>query len=188
MPSSATLTSTVSPRRRAATRDGPAVGRELDGVVDEVGEHLAQLLPVGRREPAARPEMEHEAAVPFTRPLAHRHHLPQRPGRRPSARASTSSVAGVEPGDVEQVVDDASEPLGLGRDVARGSRAAPSSGEVHVLAQQRLGEAVDRGQRRAQLVRDGRDEVGAASARRRAPRETSRKAKIRPATAPAGRA
>ena len=35
-----------------------------------------------------------------------------------------------------------------------------SSPKSDVLAQQRLGEAVDRGQRRAQLVRDGRDEVG----------------------------
>ena len=68
-------------------------------------------------------------------------------------------VARVELRDGEQAVDDRGQPLGLGGDVAQERRALLLA-EEHVLAEQRLREAVDRRQRRAQLVRDGRDEVG----------------------------
>ena len=67
-------------------------------------------------------------------------------------------VARVEPRDVEQRVDDLRQPLRLGRDVAEERRALLVA-EEDVLAEQRLREAVDRRQRRAQLVRHRRDEV-----------------------------
>ena len=67
--------------------------------------------------------------------------------------------AGVEAGDAQEVVDDRDQALRLGRDVAE-ERALVLLAERDVLAEQGLGEAVDRGQRGAKLVRDGRDEVG----------------------------
>jgi hypothetical protein len=60
-------------------------------------------------------------------------------------------VAGVEPCDVEQLVDDFRQPLGFRRDVTQ-ERAAILFPERNVLTQERLREAVDRGQRRPQLV------------------------------------
>ena len=67
-------------------------------------------------------------------------------------------VAGVEAGDVEQLVDDLRQPFRLGRDVAE-ERPSLLVAEGDVLAQQRLGEAVDGGERRAELVRDRSHEV-----------------------------
>ena len=68
-------------------------------------------------------------------------------------------VAGVEPRDVQERVHDPRQALGLGGDVAQ-ERLALLVAELDVLPEQRLGEAVDRRQRRAELVRDRRHEVG----------------------------
>jgi len=67
-------------------------------------------------------------------------------------------IARVEPRDREQAVDDRRQPAGLGGDVAE-ERGALLLTEEDVVAQQRLGEAVDRGQRRAQLAGDAGDEL-----------------------------
>jgi hypothetical protein len=74
------------------------------------------------------------------------------------ARHVEPDHAGLEARDVQQVVRDANEPLGLRCDVAQ-ERAALGFGEIHVAAEQGLGEAVDRRERRAELVRDGRHEI-----------------------------
>ncbi len=59
--------------------------------------------------------------------------------------------AGIEPGQVEQIVDDPFEPLRLDADDVHGLLARP--GRWREVGQgQRLGVAADRGQRRAQLV------------------------------------
>ena len=68
------------------------------------------------------------------------------------------SVPGLEAGDAQQVVDDVDEPLRLGGDVAEEGRALGVR-ELDVAAHERLREAVDRGERRAELVRDRGDEV-----------------------------
>ena len=68
-------------------------------------------------------------------------------------------IAGVEPRDVEELVDDRGQTVRLGGNEAEERSALPLP-EEHVLAEQRLGEAVDRGQRRSQLVGNRRDEVG----------------------------
>ena len=66
--------------------------------------------------------------------------------------------AGVEPAREQDVVDDPGEPLGLAGDDREHPRCW-SSLERDVVALQRHRGAVDRGERRPQLVRDGRDEV-----------------------------
>ena len=67
-------------------------------------------------------------------------------------------VARVQPRDREQPVDDPGQPARLRRDVAQ-ERLALLLAEQHVVAEQRLAEAVDRRQRRAQLPRDVGDEL-----------------------------
>ena len=67
-------------------------------------------------------------------------------------RQRHEEVACVEARDVEERVDDPREPLRLRRDVAQ-ERAPLLLSEENVLAQQRLGEPVDRGQRRPELMR-----------------------------------
>ena len=68
------------------------------------------------------------------------------------------SGARVEPAREEDVVDDPREPLRLARDHAEHPLLLVDA-ERDVLAAQRHRGAVDRGERRAQLVRDGRDEI-----------------------------
>ena len=65
----------------------------------------------------------------------------------------------LQAGDAEKIVDDPDEALGFLRDVAEKARPL-GIGELDVGALKCLREAVDRGERRAKLVRDRRDEVG----------------------------
>ena len=68
-------------------------------------------------------------------------------------------VAGIQPGDIQQLVDDLRQTFRLRGDVAD-ERAALLFTEEDVLPEQCLCEAVDRGQWCSQLVRHGRDEFG----------------------------
>ena len=65
----------------------------------------------------------------------------------------------IEPRDVQKLVDDLRQALGLRCDVAE-EDAPVLVAERNVLSKQCLGESVNRRQRRAQLVRDGGHEVG----------------------------
>jgi len=145
--------------RPAPRRDGDSAAfrRELDGIVDEVEEDLRELLPVGLHDEVSPVGLEGELMV-AVRVLGHPRDdfardradvgRPEREPERP----------GFEPSDVQEVVDDVDQPLGLGRDVAE--EGAPLfGGKVDVGPEQRLGEAVDGRERRAQLMRDRRDEV-----------------------------
>ena len=67
-------------------------------------------------------------------------------------------LIGVEPARDEQVVDDRPEPVGLRGDDAE-QLVLDLRVELDVRAPDRLRRAVDRGERRAQLVRDGGDEL-----------------------------
>ena len=82
--------------------------------------------------------------------------------RRPRARRTRSigdvDRVGVEPARPQDVVDDPGEALGLARDHAQHALAL-LVGERHIGAAQCHRRAVDRRQRRPQLVRDRRDEV-----------------------------
>ena len=68
-------------------------------------------------------------------------------------------TAGVELVGEEDLVDDAVQPLGLVDD-QRDEAIAARLVEREVVAAERLGGAVDGGQRRAQLVRGGGNEFG----------------------------
>ena len=92
--------------------------------------------------------------------------------------AADLEPAGVDPRDVEQLADQPGHPVGVGLD---GLEHEPLLvvGEPVPAAQQRGREALDRGQRRAQLVGDGGDQRGvvdlgaaAVSRRRAAPSRT----------------
>ncbi len=70
--------------------------------------------------------------------------------------------AGVDPGDVEQLGDEPGDPVGVGVD---GLQHQPLLvvGEPLPLGEQGGGEALDGGERRAQLMGDGGDQLGVAA-------------------------
>ena len=92
-----------------------------------------------------------------------------RPGRRRRARRSGRGCTCRSPvssrATLSSVSTIAGQPLRLRRDVAE-EREPLLLAEHHVLAQQRLGEAVDRRERRAQLVRHRATRSPTSSARR----------------------
>src|SRR3954466_1011892 len=67
-------------------------------------------------------------------------------------------LARVQTARPENVVDDAGEPVGFARDHVEQSGALRLL-QSYVVALERQGGTVDRGKRRAELVRDGGDEV-----------------------------
>src|SRR3990170_4065535 len=139
-------------------RDRAAGGGVANRVVEEVGEHLAELFAVGRSRERLVGERDDEAMA--VRVVARVERADGLADDRPDIglRELHGHVARVELGDGEKPVDDRRQPLGLRGDVAQEGRTLLLS-EEYVLAQERLGEAVDRRQRRSQLVRDGGDEV-----------------------------
>ena len=90
-------------------------------------------------------------------------------------------AARLDLGEVEHLVDEPRQPLGLLDDDRRGTAARSAPRQVRVVVED-LGEGTDRGERRAQLVADRRDEVvlhagrarAAARSRRAAPRSPPR--------------
>ena len=99
--------------------------------------------------------------------------------------------AGVDAADVEQLGDQPGDAVGVGVDRLEHELLLLVV-EAVPLGEQGRGEALDAGQRRAQLVRDGRDEVGAAAldaARARGCRAgtTTRRASRRSGVADVGR-
>ena len=140
-------------------RDRPAVGRVLDRVVDEVDEHLPELAWIGGdgvRAPSARPSSSSTLSGRWVRAASS--DAAGELERRRSRSIETGSSSRVEVAGEQQVVDDRGEAVGLGRDHAE-QLVLDSVVELEVGAPDRLRGAVDRSERRAQLVRDGRDEV-----------------------------
>ncbi len=66
-------------------------------------------------------------------------------------------AVGLDPGHVEQVVDELDKPVGRAQDDV--DELALALGHVLGAPFEQLDEALDRGQRAAQLVRGGRDEL-----------------------------
>ena len=131
--------------------DRSASGRELDRVVEQVPEDLSDLLAVGGGGERLVRHVEHEPVPVDDGALLH-----TRDGVRDnSAEVGRGEVdlhvPGLEPRDAEQRVDDRRQPLCLGGDVLE-ERLPLVLPEQDVAPEQRLGEAVDGGQRRAQLV------------------------------------
>ena len=91
----------------------------------------------------------------------HRGDVPRRRRGQVDDLPAHAEPAGVDPGDVEQLGDQPGDPVGVGVD---GLQHQPLLlvGEPVPLGEQRRGEALDAGQRRAELVRDGGDQLGAA--------------------------
>ena len=142
----------------SATRTRAAVGRVLDRVVDEVRQHLAQLVRVGR-------DRRQRVGAPRRR---------ARPSAGACARtASTTSVASAAASQLSIAMHICPESSRLAQRMSLTIRASRSASlemtssrpvalrllELDVAALERQRRAVDRGERRAQLVRDGRDEV-----------------------------
>src|SRR4051794_13677147 len=139
--------------------DGAARRRELDRVVEQVREDLAELVAIGlRREPAVLDVDDEAVPVPGVVVLVALHRVREQ-RLEVDRRELHLEIARVEPGHVEERVDDLREPFRLRGDVADEGRALGFA-EERVAAQERLCEAVDRRQRRAQLVGDRRHEVG----------------------------
>ena len=106
--------------------DGAACGRVANRVVEQVREHLAELLPVGRGW--ERPVGERDDEAVTVRAVAGF----ERAHRLADDRADIGlgelhgHLAPVELRDGEQPVDDRGQPLGLGGDVAQEGRRSSS--------------------------------------------------------------
>src|SRR5690606_41140110 len=85
-----------------------------------------------------------------------------RPGGNVDDLAAHLQAAGLDAGDVEQLGDEPGDPVGVVVDRFEHDELL-LFGEAAPLGQQRRGETLDAGQRRAQLVGDRRDQVGAAA-------------------------
>ena len=114
----------------ARTTTSPALG-ELDGVADQVEQHLAQpagIAAAARSGPPAATDvtqLELLCRRPVQRPDPPTSSTSLR-GRR-SRPVSSVELAGLDLGEVEDVVDDRQQRLGAGSGWSGRSRAAPSS-------------------------------------------------------------
>ena len=159
-PASATLKRTAVIAARDLELDHAAVGRVLDRVVDEVRQHLPHLVGVGRGSAAGPARTRTRARCRAGRCTCAASTTVARELARVVRADVELDAVGVEPARPEDVVHGPREPVGLGRDHGEQVRALRLV-ELQVLTLERQRRAVDRGQRRAQLVRDGRDEVAA---------------------------
>ncbi len=138
-------------------------GRQVDlspsravphGVVDEVGDELGQPGAVGVDDEVGRLDgVAHPHGAPVDRGLGHG--VPQEGGDLDVTDAQ-GRCTGVDAGEVEQVGDEGTEPLGL--------LERPAQGRVvraHDAVDEVLEEGALCGERRPQLVRDGGDELAA---------------------------
>ena len=128
----------------------------LDGVVDQVVHGRDQLAAVARDDEVAGRlgDLEADPAM-----LGHRPQPLDRLGddQVHRDRIPAGGLLGLDPRQVEQVLDDAAEPLGLGPHPAR----EPGDHRRVVLALERLGHQAQRADRGLQLVADVGDEVPA---------------------------
>ena len=138
--------------------DAPTLRRVLDRVVDEVGQHLARALGV------AGHLRQHRGNRHVDRRVASQAQ-PCRRGRRPDELLGIERLgddterAAVELAGEQDFLHEAGEPLRLDRDHVE--QVVPGLlVQVLLPLEQRHRGAVQRGQRRAQLVRDRGDELG----------------------------
>ena len=149
----------LSPDGRDRDGDRSAVGGVLDGVVDEVDQHPPDLVRVachlGQIRVGDQRELVRAAEV---RALRLNDIVDERD--RVAVLDRDVQRVGIEPRGPEDVVDRPRKPVGLPRNDIEQVRALVV-GERDVLAAERHRCAVDRSERRPQLVRHGRDELGA---------------------------
>ena len=154
-PRSETAKRTFSRTEQHGNVDRRAGRRVLDRVVDQVAEHLQQAGPVGADDGGA---VQGEVEGCLGEPQAGR--LDRLGGERVCLHAieAEGQRVRVELTGGQDVLDDARQPAGLGRDHVQ-QDVALLLVELDVGAAQGHRGAVDAGERRAQLVRHGRDEV-----------------------------
>ena len=144
-----------APARRRSTHDLAALG-ELHGVAEQVDQHLAQPGDVADDAPAAR---RRRAGTARSRPLAPacaatRSSEPSTQSRTENGSVLELELAGLDLGEVEDVVDDDEQGVAAGAD---------RLGEVALLGrqvgvEQQPGHPDHGVHRRADLVRHGREE------------------------------
>ena len=160
-PSSSTCSSR-SPLR-AATPTTTRRRRVLQRVLDEVGDDLREPF-AGRRRPGTASPPSTSSATPSSA-AAGRRPRPRRARPRPRRPGAVQrELVRVEPGEVEQVGDEAFEAAGLATR-SRRRRGSRGVGAVDGAVGDRLGVAVDRRERRAQVVRDAEQERALVAAR-----------------------
>ena len=181
-PWSMTRRSTRPPTAPASTRTGSPGGSEPQGVGDQVGDGPLEQGRVGLRPAgASRARRRRRRGLGRPRLAEARRRRPPRGRRR---RRRHDERAGLEAAHVEQVADEAVEPVGLlvDGDEER-SRCVVGPGDV-VLEQARH-RRLDRRERRAQVVATRAEQRGAQVV---APRPAPRPARPRPAAAGVSRA
>ena len=137
--------------------DPPALRGVEVGVGQQVGDDLADAAGVGERERQRRGDVDAELLVLLLDPRPHQ--LGDLADRLADVdRAAVDlDVVGLDARDVEQVVDELDEPVGRAQDDL--DELALALGHVLGRAVEQLDEALDRGQRAAELVRGGGDEL-----------------------------
>ena len=171
MPWSRTAIATRSPSTRGADLDRLPGSEYLTALSSRFVSALTHLAAVARRSATSGDvgrDAQRDAGARRPRPARRR--PPRRRARRP-ASARGRRLLGLDQAEVEQVVDDPREPVGLAHDPL-GELARRPPGRRS--AAMRLGEQPERADRRLQLVAHVGDEVAAhaldrgASRRRRA--------------------
>src|SRR5262249_41001157 len=133
--------------------DRPTVGRVLDGVLDHVPEHLAELAGIGR-DGGNVVRREEQDLDRFRQVRARGVDLELGDLARVAARDRRAELAGVELACDQQVVDDLRQAARLVDDHVD-ELVVHFVAEVDVVAPERERGAVDRSERPAQLVRNG---------------------------------
>ena len=157
MPSSLTLATSMSPSTSGRERDPSARRRELDGVDEQVAEHL-------REGASGSPSSQTGSAGRSTLKACS---MRSASGRAASAASCSSAVASTrsgcrfslprrDPAGVEQVVDQAHEVGELALDHGASAGEGVAVGRRHLHDRDRV---ADRRQRIAQLVRQHRHEL-----------------------------
>jgi hypothetical protein len=136
--------------------DRPALRCEAHRVVDEVEEHLVHALGVGldRGQVLGQVARERDVAI-GARHLDLGHHLCHE-GREGHLLTAQGHLAGFEPRQVEQLLDEPAEALGLSEHDLQDLRVRL----LHAV-EQVLQVRADRRDRRLQLVRDVRHQIAA---------------------------
>ncbi len=137
--------------------EGASLGRVQVRVGQQVGDDLADPPRIGERRRQRRRDVRGQVLV--LRDDARLHQLDHLVHDLADIdRAPVDlDVVGLDPRHVEQVVDELDEPVGRLEDDV--DELALALGHVLGRALEQLDEALDRGQRTAQLVRGGRDEL-----------------------------
>ncbi len=126
-------------------------------VLQQVAEHLVELVGIG-------PQLSQRARDRHPEPVRgvpggdHRRDVPPDDGADVDGLTAYLQPPGVDPADVEQLGDEAGDPVGVGLHGLE-HQAALRVGEALPLGEQGRGETLDAGQRGAQLVGDAGHEL-----------------------------